>query len=165
MEKKVENIIEKIIKLRLDNIIEKSEINTEIGDKIRNINENIKNENKIKNKKVKNIKKDIPKDDKKMNSYTLYIKDATNVMKENPNLNYLSNDVINKVKTYKDKKRSEQFKEFSIIWNGLSDESKNKYKKLCHDKNFTNIKYNEIIGKKTTPKIPRKKKSKDSLKK
>lgn len=58
MERKVENIIEKIIKLRIDNIIEKSNLNTEIADKIKGINENIKNETKIKNrKKSKNEKK------------------------------------------------------------------------------------------------------------
>lgn len=165
MERKVENIIEKIIKLRIDNIIEKSNLNTEIADKIKGINENIKNETKIKNrKKSKNEKKHISKDDKKMNPYTLYIKDVTNIIKGKHNLNYLPNNIISEINIYKDKTRSEQFKGFSIIWNGLNNEIKNKYKELCQNKDFTNFKYNKIVEKASTHKLPRKNKSKESLK-
>lgn len=165
MERKVENIIEKIIKLRIDNIIEKSILNTEIADKIKGINESIKNETKIKNrKKSKNEKKRISKDDKKMNPYTLFIKDVTNIIKGKHNLNYLPNNIISEINIYKDKTRSEQFKGFSIIWNGLNNEIKNKYRELCQNKDFTNFKYNKIIEKISTQELPKKKKIKESLK-
>lgn len=162
MERKVTNIIEKLIKLRIDNIIEKSNLDIEIGDKIKDINKNIENETKIKSKNK--IKKYVSKDEKKMNSYTLYIKDVTNIIKESPNLKYLPNNIINRIKNCKDKKRNEQFKEFGDIWNELPNDIKIKYKNLCQNKDFTNIKYNEMIEKISTPKMPRKKKSKDSLK-
>lgn len=161
MERKVANLIENVIKLRIDSIIEKGNLGIEIGDKIKSINKDIENEIKIKSKK--RVKNDIPKGEKRMNLYTLYIKDVTNIIKENPNLNYLQNNIVNRIKKCKDKKRNEQFKEFSNIWNELPDETKNKYKKLCQNKDFTNIKYDEIIGKISTPKMPRKKKSKDNI--
>lgn len=165
-QKELNKVINKLFKIRINDIIIKGELDEETGDKIKNVNNDIENE--MKTKKIinikKNVKKTIPKDEKKMNAYNLYIKDVTNIIKDKPNLNYLPNNIINRIKNYKDKNPADQFKEFSIIWNELSDDIKNKYKKLCQDKDFTNIKYNEIVGKVSTPKIPRKKKSKDSLK-
>lgn len=162
MQKDLIKIVEKIIKLRIEDIIKKGNLNEKTSNEIININKIISNEVKV--KKTKKNKKDVPKDEKIMNPYTLYIKDVTNIIKEKSNLNYLSNEIINKIKDCKDKKRSEQFKEFSMIWNELDDSIKNKYKKLCQNKDFTNVKYNEMVGKVSTPKTPRKKKSKESLK-
>lgn len=155
-------IIEKIIKLRIDDIIKKGELNVKTGDEIKNINKDIKNETKI--NKIKSIRKSIPKDEKILNPYTLYIKDVTGIIKNKPNLNYLPNNIVNRIKNYKDKNRKEQFKEFGIIWKELNDETKDKYKKLCQNKDFTNIRYNEMVEQISTQKIPRKKKSKESLK-
>lgn len=61
-------------------------------------------------------------------------------------------------------KPREQFKELSNIWNNIDMEIKEKYIKLCQNKDFTNFKYNELIDK-TTQKQPRKKRSKDNLNK
>jgi hypothetical protein len=158
MERKIANLIEKIINIRIDDILEKSNLSIEINNKIKEENKNIVNE-----KKVKKVKKTIPKDDKIMNPYTLYVKDATNMMKDISHLNYLQ-DYIKKIKDCKNKRRNEQFKEFSIIWNNLDNEVKNKYINLCQNKDFSNSKYNEMVKKTSTPKIPRKKKSKESLK-
>lgn len=154
--------IEKIIKLRIDDIIVKSNLNEKVSIKIKDINENISKE--VKTKKPKKEKKTIPKEDRILNEYTLYIKDMSGIIKEKPNLNYLPNSSINKIKSCKDKIAKEQFKTFSSVWNELDIEIKDKYKKLCQNKDLTNNKYNEIVGKPQTPKIARKKKSKDSLK-
>lgn len=162
VQRELAKIIEKIIKLRIEDIIKKGELNVKTSDEIKNINKDIENETKI--KKSKSIKKSIPKDEKILNPYNLYIKDVTGIIKNKTNLNYLSNNIINKIKNYEDKNRKEQFKEFGIIWKELNDETKNKYKKLCQNKDFTNIRYNDMVGKILTPKIPRKKKSKESLK-
>lgn len=162
VQRELAKIIEKIIKLRIEDIIKKGELNVKTSDEIKNINKDIENETKI--KKSKSIKKSIPKDEKILNPYNLYIKDVTGIIKNKTNLNYLSNNIINKIKNYEDKNRKEQFKEFGIIWKELNDETKDKYKKLCQNKDFTNIRYNDMVGKISTPKIPRKKKSKESLK-
>lgn len=154
--------IEKIIKLRIDDIIVKSNLNEKTSIKIKNINENISKEIKI--QKTKKVKNKIPKEDRILNEYTLYIKDMSGLIKEKPNLNYLPNSAINKIKSCKDKIAKEQFKTFSSVWNELDIEIKDKYKKLCQNKDLTNNKYNEIVGKSQTPKIARKKKSKESLK-
>lgn len=155
-------IVEKIIKIRIDDIISKGNLNEKISNQIKDVNEIIAKEVKI--KKYKKEKKNIPKEDKVLNEYTLYIKDVTGIIKENPNLNYLPNNIVNKIKNCKDKDRKVQFKEFSSVWNGLDKEIKNKYKQLCKNKDLTNNKYNEIVGKPQTPKTPRKRKSKESLK-
>lgn len=162
VQRELAKIIEKIIKLRIEDIIKKGELNVKTSDEINKINKDIENETKI--KKSKSIKKSIPKDEKILNPYNLYIKDVTGIIKNKTNLNYLSNNIINKIKNYEDKNRKEQFKEFGIIWKELNDETKDKYKKLCQNKDFTNIRYNDMVGKISTPKIPRKKKSKESLK-
>jgi hypothetical protein len=162
VQRELTKIIEKIIKLRIDDIIKKGELNVKTGDEIKNINKDIKNETKI--NKIRSIRKSIPKDEKILNPYTLYIKDVTGIIKNKPNLNYLPNNIVNRIKNYKDKNRKEQFKEFGIIWKELNDETKDKYKKLCQNKDFTNIRYNEMVEKISTQKIPRKKKSKESLK-
>lgn len=154
--------IEKIIKLRIDDIIVKSNLNEKTSIKIKDINENISKEVKI--QKTKKVKKKIPKEDRILNEYTLYIKDMSGIIKEKPNLNYLPNSAINKIKSCKDKIAKEQFKTFSSVWNELDIEIKDKYKKLCQNKDLTNNKYNEIVGKPQTSKIVRKKKSKESLK-
>lgn len=147
MERKIEKLVEKIIEIRIDNILEKGKLNIETKEEIKNINKNIINEKKIKNKKKpKKIKKnDIPKEENIMNPYTLFVKDATNVMNGKNNLNYL-NKYTKKIKDCKKNKRSEQFKYFSIIWNNLEDETKNKYKNLCKNRDFSNIKYDEILS-------------------
>lgn len=162
VQRELAKIIEKIIKLRIEDIIKKGELNVKTSDEIKNINKDIENETKI--KKTKSIKKSIPKDEKILNPYTLFIKDVTGIIKNKTNLNYLSNNIVNRIKNYEDKNRKEQFKEFGIIWKELNDETKDKYKKLCQNKDFTNIRYNDMVGKISTPKIPRKKKSKESLK-
>lgn len=162
MERKLTNIIEKFIELRINNIIEKSNLDIETSNKIKNINKNIKSENKIKIKR-KN-KKTISKDEKIMNPYTLYVKDATNIMKEELHLNYLQDENIYKIKNCKDKKRNEQFRELSIIWNKLDNKEKDKYVKLCKNRDFSNTKYKEMVENLSSPKIKRKKKSKESLK-
>lgn len=154
-------IIEKIIDLRIDDIIEKGNIDKKISEQIININKNITKDVKIKDK---NVKKNIPKDEKILTLYTAFIKDSNNITKNKDNLNYLPNNIINKIKSYENKSAKEQFKEFSIIWKGLDDNIKNKYKDLCKDKHFTNADYNNIANKLQSPKAIRKKKSKESLK-
>jgi hypothetical protein len=163
IQKEFKKVVEKIIDLRIEDIIKQCDFDNKINNDIINTNKIISNE-KIKMKNKKSLKIKIPKDEKKMNPYTLYIKDVTNIIKDKNNLNYLPNEIINKIKVSKDKKRNEQFRDFSIIWNELPDEIKNKYKELCKNKDFTNEKYKEVISKSPTPKIPRKKKSKESLK-
>lgn len=155
-------VVEKIIKLRIDDIIIKGNLNEKTSIKIKDINENIAKEVKI--KKPKKEKKIIPKEDKILNEYTLFIKDVSGIIKEKPNLNYLPNNVVNKIKSSKNKIAKEQFKDFSYVWNELDKEIKDKYKKLCQNKDLTNNKYNEIVGNPQIPKIARKKKSKESLK-
>ena len=84
------------------------------------------------------------------------IKDSKNIINNRNCLDYLPNDIISRIKVFKDIKPSEQFKELSNIWNSLDMEIKEKYIKLCQDKNFTNSKYNDLIDKKKQ-KQPRKK--------
>jgi predicted GTPase len=157
------NIIEKIIKLRINDIIKKSELDEKTENKIREINENIAKNNKQNRKIIKTSK--VEKKDRKLIAYTVYIKDANNVIKNNPTLNYLPQKnitQINKVKHEKDNKN--RMKELSKIWKNIDDLTINKYKDLTKDKNFTNENYNNLIKKPLTPKVPRKKKSKESLK-
>jgi hypothetical protein len=161
-QKDLNKAIEKIIKLRIEDIVLKSNLDDKIGNQIIDINEDISKEIKI--KKSKKDKKNIPKEDKILNEYTLYIKDVTEINKEKNNLNYLPNNIVNKIKKSKDKSAKEQFKDFSTIWNELDKEIKDNYKQLCKNKDFTNNKYYETVVKRQTPKTPRKIKSKESLK-
>ena len=157
------NITEKIIKLRINDIIKKSGLDEKTENKIREINENIAKNNKQNRKIIKTPK--VEKKDRKLIAYTVYIKDANNVIKDNPTLNYLPQKnitQINKVKHEKDNKN--RMKELSKIWKNIDDVTINKYKDLTKDKDFTNENYNNLIEKPLTPKIPRKKKSKESLK-
>jgi hypothetical protein len=154
--------IEKIFKIRLDEIIEKSNLNEDIINKIKDTNDTIAKGNRlIKNKKEKN---NIEKKDKKLSTYTIFVKDANCIIKNNDNLNYLPNDIVTEIRKLKDKLAKEQFKELGILWKKLDDNTINKYKNLVKNKDFTNEKYNNIVGKPQTPKMPRKKKSKESLK-
>jgi hypothetical protein len=154
--------IEKILKIRLDEIIEKSNLNEDIINKIKDTNDTIaKGNGLIKNKKKKN---NIEKKDKKLSTYTIFVKDANCIIKNNDNLNYLPNDIVTEIRKLKDKPAKEQFKELGILWKKLDDNTINKYKNLVKNKDFTNEKYNNIVGKPQTPKMPRKKKSKESLK-
>ena len=155
-------VIENLIKLRLDEIIEKADLGEKTVNKIKDINDIIVKENKsIKNKKKKNI---IEKKDKKLSIYTIFVKDANSIIKNNPNLNYLPNNVIVEIKNLKDKPAKEQFRELGSIWKKLDNITTNKYKDLTKNKDFTNDKYNSIVEKSYSSKLPRKKKSKESLK-
>jgi phage-related tail protein len=154
-------IIEKIIDLRINNIIDKGNIDKKIGEQIINVNKNITKDVKIKDKKVK---KNTPKDEKILTLYTAFIKDSKNIANNKNNLNYLPNSIIDKIKSYENESAREQFKDFSIIWKGLDDNIKNKYKDLCKDKHFTNADYDNIVNKLQSPKTIKKKKSKESLK-
>lgn len=154
--------IEKIISLRINEIIEKSNLNEKITNKIKDVNNIIVKDNKtIKNKKIKrNI---VEKEHKKLSIYTTFVKDANNIIKNNPYLNYLPNDIVSEIKKLKEKSAKDQFKELGSIWKKLDNNIINKYKELTKDKDFTNEKYNNIVGKVQTPKTVRKKKSKESL--
>jgi hypothetical protein len=159
---KLSNIIEKLINLRLNEIIEKVDLNEKLINKIKDTNNIIANENKtIKKKKIKN---NVEKKDKKLSMYTTFVKDSNNIIKDNHNLSYLPNDVVIELNKIKNKSAKEKFKELGIIWKTLDNKFVNKYKDLTKNKDFTNEKYNETVGKIQTPKIPRKKKSKESLK-
>jgi hypothetical protein len=155
------NLTEKLIKLRIDDIIEKGNIDNDTSIKIKNINNEISKDIK-KNKKIKN-KKVIPVDDKKLTIYTVFIKDSFNIINNKLTLNYLPNDIETKIKLYKDKKPSEQMKSLSEIWKTIGNDVKMKYKTLTKDKNFTNSKYNEKVVSQSN-KTVRKKRSKESLK-
>ena len=160
--KELNKTIEKIFKIRLDEIIEKSNLNEDIINKIKDTNDTIaKGSRLIKNKKEKN---NIEKKDKKLSTYTIFVKDANCIIKNNDNLNYLPNDIVTEIRKLKDKTAKEQFKKLGILWKKLDDNTINKYKNLVKNKDFTNEKYNNIVGKPQTPKMPRKKKSKESLK-
>lgn len=154
------NIIEKLINLRLNEIIEKVDLNEKLINKIKDTNNIIANENKM----IKKKKNNVEKKDKKLSIYTTFVKDANNIIKDNPNLNYVPNDVAIELNKLKNKPAKEQFKELGIIWKTLDNIIVNKYKDLTKNNEFTNEKYNETVGKIQTPKIPRKKKSKESLK-
>jgi hypothetical protein len=154
--------IEKLIKLRLNEIIEKTKLNEKAINEIQDINDVIMKENKTNKNKRK--KTNIEKKDKKLFAYTLFIKDANCIIKDKTNLNYLPNDVIIEIRKIKDKPAKEHFKELGITWKKLDVNILNKYKNLTKNKDFTNEKYNEISGKPQTPKPLRKKKSKESLK-
>lgn len=112
---KINTIIEKIIKLRLVEIIDKLDLNENLINKINNTNNIIANENKtVKNKKIKN---NIEKKDKKLSIYTIFVKDSNNIIKEKPNLNYLPNNVIielNKIK-YKHQKCKERINQINSL--------------------------------------------------
>lgn len=162
IQKDLNKAIEKIIKLRIEDIVLKSNLDDKIGNQIRDVNEDISKEMKV--EKSKKDKKIIPKEDKILNEYTLYIKDVTEIIKEKNNLNYLPNNIVNKIRKCKDKSGKEQFKDFSSIWNELDKEIKDNYKQLCKNKDFTNNKYSETVEKGQTPKTPRKRKSKETLK-
>jgi hypothetical protein len=154
------NLIEKIIKIRINNIIEKSNLDEKTNNEIKVINEKIAKDNKqIKNKKK--IPK-LEKKDKKLMAYTTYIKDANNIIKGNPTLNFLPQKNITQINKLKDENDNKlRLKELSKIWKNIDDTTINKYRELTKDKNFTNEKYNNLIGKPLTPKVPRKKKSKE----
>jgi hypothetical protein len=152
--------IEKLINLRLNEIIEKVDLNEKLINKIKDTNNIIADENKI----IKKKKNNVDKKDKKLSIYTTFVKDANNIIKDSPNLNYLPDDVVVKLNKLINKQAKEQFKELGIIWKTLDNKIVNKYKDLTKNKDFTNEKYNETVGKTQTPKIPRKKKSKESLK-
>lgn len=154
--------IEYLIKLRLNEIIEKTNLNEKTINEIKDMNDVIMKENKT--NKNKTEKTNIEKKDKKLSVYTLFIKDANCIIKDKPNLNYLHNDVIIEIRNLKDKPAKEHFKELGIIWKNLDVNIINKYRNLTKNKDFTNEKYNEISGKPQTPKPLRKKKSKESLK-
>src|SRR5882672_4117590 len=118
--------IEKLIKLRLDEIIEKVKLNEDINNKIKDTNDVIVKENKtIKNK---GKKKNIEKKDKKLSIYTIFIKDANCIIKNNNNLNYLSSDIVIEIRKLKDKSAREQFKELGNIWRRLDKSIIDKYK-------------------------------------
>lgn len=154
------NLIEKFIRIRINSIIEKSNLDEKTVNEIKVINENIVKDNK----KIKNRKKTLKleKKDKKLIAYTTYIKDANNIIKNNPTLNYLPQKNITQINKLKDEKDNRiKLKELSKIWKNIDDETINKYKELTKNKDFTNEKYNILIGKSLTPKIPRKKKSKE----
>lgn len=161
IDKDLNKTIEKIVDLRINEIIEKGNIDKKIGEQIININKNIAKDVKNKNK---NVKKSIPKDEKTLTLYTAFIKDSSNIVNNKNNLNYLPNSIINKIKSYENKSAKEQFKEYSIVWKELDDNIKSKYKDLCKDKNFTNANYDNIVNKIQNHKVIRKKKSKETLK-
>ena len=152
----INKIIEKIIILRIDEIIKIGNIKN--TDEIKSVNKIIAKNGNIDQKKNKMV---IPTDEKKLTLYTTFIKDANNLIKNKNNLNYLPNNIVNRIKSYKDKSAKDKFKEFSIIWKELDDNIKDKYRNLCKDKNFTNSEYDKITDK--IPKIIRKKKSNESL--
>ena len=109
------------------------------GDEIKNINKKI-----LKDRNIKKKDKSNDKNNKKLTSYTIFIKDSNNILKDNNNLNYLPDNIIIRIKNFKDKSTREQFKQYSTIWKELDDNVKDKYKKLCEDKNFTNTDYDKI---------------------
>lgn len=137
-------VIEKIIKLRIEKIIEKGEIDEKTGNKIKDINEYIIKNNKF---KVKNrISKNISKDDKILTARTTFIKDMSRIIKNESNLNYLPINIVKKIEGYKDKKQTEKLSFYNILWKDLDNETKDKYKKICNNKDFTNSKYDEIVN-------------------
>lgn len=138
-------VIEKIIKIRIEDIIEKGKINDETGNKIKDINEHIIKNNKFKIKN-KSHKKSIPKDERVLKPRTLCIKDMSRVIKNEPHLCYLSDDIIKKINNYKDKPQSEKLKLYNNIWKELNAKIKDKYEKLCENKDLTNGKYNKIVN-------------------
>lgn len=155
--------IEKIINLRINEIIEKSNFDEKINNKIKDVNNIIAKDNKkIKNKKIK--RNNIEKENKKLSIYTIFIKDSNNIIKDILHLNYLPNHIVTEIKKLKDKSAKEQFKELGNIWRKLNNNIIDKYKELTKNKDFTNEKYDNIVGKVQTSKTPRKKKSKESLK-
>jgi hypothetical protein len=151
-------VIEKLINLRINDIIDKGKFNNESINEFKTINETIAKNIKI--KKIKN-KNDIPVDDKILTIYTTFIKDANRLVKDKSTLNFLPHNIVTQIKSHNDKNAKDKFKEFARIWKILDEETKNKYKNLCQNKNFTNGKYNELVIK--TPKQIRKKKSKENI--
>lgn len=150
--------IEKIINLRINEIIEKCNFNEETNNKIKDINDIISKDNK--NKGLKNgIKKtnSIKKEDKKLSIYAIFVKDTNRIIKNENHLNYLNDNTIIEIKNLKDKNKKDQFKELGSIWKNLDNNIINKYKELTSDKNFTNEKYDKIVNIKS-PKLTRKKK-------
>lgn len=140
----INKYIEKIIELRIDDIVQKSNLRSEVENEIKNANKNILIEQK---KSIKNKKKYDNKRRKYLTGYTAFVKDITQIIKDEPTLNYLPNDIINRTKTLKSKKANDQFKEFGILWNELDDNIKNKYIKICKGKDFTKDKYEDIVKK------------------
>jgi hypothetical protein len=140
----INKCIEKIIELRIDDIVQKSNLGLEVENEIKNTNKNILIEQK---KSIKKKQKYDSKIRKYLTGYTAYVKDVSQIVKDEPTLNYLPNNIINHIKTLKSKKANDQFKEFGILWNELDDDIKNKYKKICKDKDFTKDKYEDIVKK------------------
>lgn len=140
MDNNLTNLIEKFIKIRINNIVEKANLNEKTINEIIDINNDIIKNNK---QKIKYKKKD--KKDKNLAAYTTFIKDANNIIKNNPTLDFISAKTIKQIKKVGEEKDNKiRLKELSIIWKTLDNDTINKYKELTKDKTFTNEKYNNL---------------------
>ncbi len=93
-------VIEKLINLRINDIIDKGKFNNETINEFKTINETIAKNIKI--KKIKN-KNDIPVDDKILTIYTAFIKDANRLVKDKSTLNFLPHNIVTQIKSHNDK--------------------------------------------------------------
>lgn len=140
------NIIERIIKIRINNILEKSEIDEKTQIDIKEINNDIVKDNKQKQKDIKKSK--VEKKNRNLIGYNVYIKDANNILNNNPTLNYLSPKFITQINKIKNENNGRvRMTELSKIWKNLDNNCINKYNNLTKDKNFTNEKYDNLINK------------------
>lgn len=136
----IQNIIEKIINIRIDEIITKSNLNEEIKNSILKYNKEIK-ENKNNNKETKK--------DTILNPRTAFIKDASRIYKDEKHLNFLSNEIIIKIRALipLNYKQSQKLKEYNELWKELDKETIDKYNNICKNKYLTNSKYLNIVNK------------------
>ena len=148
----INKLIEKFIDVRIKEI----SLKCDKGNEIININEQIRKEQK-EDIKSKSIKKYIPKDEKKLTNYSTFIKDAHGIINNKPNLDFLGENTVLKLKSLKKMVPKDRLRELSNIWKHLDIRTKDKYKILCENKDFTNAKYNEVVGRKTPKQIRKKK--------
>lgn len=74
---------------------------------------------------------------KKLNCYNIFIIDISNLLKNKHNLNYLYNEMY--INNFKYDLSKNTFKLFSELWIKLSDNTKNKYKRINNYDEYLNI--------------------------
>lgn len=74
---------------------------------------------------------------KKINYYNIYIKDISNLLKNEPNLNILINEIY--INNFKYDLSKNRFKIFAELWHKLKNSTKDKYKNINHYDEYLNM--------------------------
>jgi ribonuclease HI len=79
----------------------------------------------------------ILKINKKINYYNIYIKDISNFLKNEPNLNILNNEIY--INNFEYNLSKNRFKMFGELWHKLKDTTKDKYREINDHDEYLNI--------------------------